>query len=61
MPALAAAKFNPFCKALYVRLVARGMARKAAICAVMRKLLMIAFGVLKNQTKFVKPASEMAT
>ena len=61
MPALAAAKYNPFCRNLYERLTARGMAKKAAICAVMRKLLMIAFGVLKSQTMFIQPATEMAT
>jgi transposase len=60
MPALSAARFNPFCKDLYDRLVARGMARMAAICAVMRKLLMIAFGVLKSRTKFVHPAAGSA-
>src|SRR5207247_4046758 len=31
MPALSAAKFNPYCKHLYERLIARAMARKAAI------------------------------
>jgi transposase len=60
MPALIAAKYNPCCSKLYDRLLARGMAKKAAICAVMRKLLMIAFGVLKSQTKFITPAVESA-
>jgi transposase len=60
MPALVAARFNPLCKDLFDRLRLRGMARKAAICAVMRKLLMLAFGVLKTKTKFVHLAAEAA-
>lgn len=52
MPALVAIRFNPAVKALYERLVARGMARKAALCAGMRKLLMIAYGVLKSRRPF---------
>ena len=58
MPALSAARFNPSCKALYERLIARGMAQKAAICAVMRKLLMIAYGVLKSKQRFTFNVAE---
>jgi transposase len=52
MPALTGARFNPLLKALYERLLARGKARLVAIGAVMRKLLMIAYGVLKHRTEF---------
>lgn len=53
MPALSAIRFNPAVKQLFDRLVAKGMARKAALCAAMRKLLMIAYGVLKNRQTFI--------
>ena len=61
MPTLSAIRCNPLVKALYDRLVGRGMCPKAALCAAMRKLLMIAVGILKNRTKFdadfiLKPA-----
>jgi transposase len=52
LPALTAIRFNPLLKALYERLVAAGKARMAAVGACMRKLLMIAYRVLKNRTPF---------
>ena len=52
LPALTAIRFNPLLKALFERLVAAGKARMAAVGACMRKLLMIAYGVLKNRTPF---------
>ncbi len=52
MPALSAIRYNPAIKELFQRLVTKGMARKAAICAAMRKLLMIAYGVLKSRQMF---------
>lgn len=52
MPALTAARCNPAIKALYDRLVARGRSRMAAIGAAMRKLIMIAYGVLKSRKEF---------
>jgi transposase len=52
MPALSAIRFNPAVKEIYTRLIAKGMAKKAALCAAMRKLLMIAYGVLKNRQMF---------
>lgn len=50
--AQAAARFNPVAKALYDRLLAKGKSKLAATAAVMRKLLHLVFGVLKNKQKF---------
>lgn len=52
MPALSAKTHNPFVRDMYNRLVERGTAKKAALIAAMRKLLMIAYGVLKSRTPF---------
>jgi transposase len=52
MPALCACRYNPLLANLYKRLIERGLSRKAAVCAVMRKLLMFAYGVLKNREPF---------
>lgn len=52
MPALAAMRFNPIVKALAERLEARGKHRMAIVGAAMRKLIHLAFGVLKNEQPF---------
>jgi hypothetical protein len=52
LPALTAIRFNPRLPALYERLLAAGKAKMAAVGACLRKLLMIAYGVLKNRTPF---------
>lgn len=52
MPAVVAKSHNPDVRALYERLVDSGMAKLAAICAAMRKLVHICFGVLKHQTPY---------
>jgi transposase len=52
LPALTALRFNPLLRALFDRLVAAGKAKMAAVGACMRKLLMIAYGVLKNRAPF---------
>ncbi len=52
LPALSAIRFNPRVRALYERLVGAGKAKRAAVGACMRKLLMIAYGVLKNREPF---------
>lgn len=49
---MTAARFNPLVGAFYARLVAAGKAKMAALGACMRKLLMIAYGVLKSRTPF---------
>ncbi len=52
MPALTAAKHNPLMKDLYERLQQKGKPNKVALCAVMRKLLVVAYGVLKSGKAF---------
>ncbi len=48
MPALVAGKHNPAIRALCERLKAKGKNGKAIVCAAMRKLLCMAYGVLKS-------------
>ena len=48
--AKAAARFNPACRDLYERLIDAGHPPLFAWIAVMRKLVQIIYGVLKNQT-----------
>jgi len=52
MPAIAAARFNPVVADLYKRLIERGKCKMVAIGAAMRKLLMLAYGVLKTKKPF---------
>jgi len=52
MPTLSALRHNPLVRAFFERLVARGKPRMAAVGAAMRKLLMIAYGVLKSRRAF---------
>jgi len=52
MPALVAVRYNPLMMALYDRLQARGKPKKVALVAVMRKLLVLAYGVLKSGKPF---------
>lgn len=52
MGAIVAKRSNPDVKALYERLVARGKPRMSALGAAMRKLLQIAYGVLKTQRPY---------
>jgi len=52
MPALSAMRFNPLLRAFADRLRARGLAGKAVVCAVMRKLLHLVYGVLKSGQPF---------
>lgn len=51
-PALAAIRCNPIIKALCDRLAARGLCPMAIIGAAMRKLLCLAYGVLKSGRPF---------
>ncbi len=48
MAALVAARHNPILKPLYLRLLARGKAKKLALTALMRKLILLANNLLKN-------------
>ena len=52
LPAQTAVRFNPLLRGFFARLVAAGKPRMQAIGACMRKLLMIAYGVLKNRAPF---------
>ncbi|MFT7227659.1 MAG: transposase [Methylophilaceae bacterium] len=52
MPALVAVIFNPLMIDLYDQLQARGKPKKVALVAVMRKLLVLAYGVLKSGKLF---------
>lgn len=52
MAALSAARYNPHLKQLYTRLVAAGKAKKLALIAVARKLLIIANAVLRDKANF---------
>ncbi|MGZ3562337.1 MAG: IS110 family RNA-guided transposase [Vulcanimicrobiaceae bacterium] len=46
-PAMSAIRYNPILQALYQRLLAAGKPKMVALAAVMRKLLILAYGVLK--------------
>lgn len=52
LPAVSAKQHNPILKAFYERLLAAGKPKMVAICAVMRKLLHIIYGVLKTGKAF---------
>jgi transposase len=52
MAAQSAARFNPHLKAFYNRLVADGKAKKLALTAVMRKLIVLANTLLKEDRKW---------
>ena len=51
-PAITAMRFNPIVKALVQRLEQRHKPWKVILGAAMRKLLHLAYGVLKNKTPF---------
>ncbi len=52
MPALVAIKHEPNINAFYEKLLSKGKPKKVAICAVMRKLVHIIYGVLKSGKAF---------
>lgn len=52
MPALSAWKYNPLIRKFCLRLKANGKNGKAVVCAAMRKLIHIAFGILKSGEAF---------
>lgn len=56
MAAVTATRYNPDVRAQYLRLGKRGKAKMAAIGAAMRKLVHIAYGVLKSQTVYQSQA-----
>ena len=52
LPALTAIRYNPIIKAFAARLKAKGKAPMTIVCAAMRKLLHLCFGVLKTGQPF---------
>jgi transposase len=52
LPTQTAVRFNPVLKGFFDRLVAAGKPKMQAVGARMRKLVMIAYGVLKNRAPF---------
>ncbi|MEG4458384.1 transposase [Microcoleus sp. N9_A1] len=52
MPAVVAMRCNPFLKAMTERLLGRGKVKMQVIGALMRKLVHLAFGILKSQKPF---------
>jgi len=52
MAAVVATKHNPDIKQQYLRLLRNGKSKMSALCAAMRKLVQICFGVLKHQTEY---------
>ncbi|VFS49986.1 Transposase IS116/IS110/IS902 family [Budvicia aquatica] len=53
MPALAALRYNPVILALCNRLREKGKRGKYLVCAAMKKLLQLAYGVLKSGKPFM--------
>lgn len=60
MAALTAKRRNPDARALYERLLAKGKKPMVALCAVMRKLVHICFGVLKHQRPYTPQIASSA-
>ena len=52
MPALSAMRHNPILRPFAERLLKQGLKKKQVLVAVMRKLLHLAYGVVKNQVPF---------
>ena len=52
MPALVSIQYNPVIRAMYERLKKNGKNGKVIVCAVMRKLVHIIFGILKSGKPF---------
>ncbi len=52
MAAIVAIRYNPQLQAFYQRLQAKGKSKMSALCAVMRKLVHLCFGVLKIRVPY---------
>ena len=57
MPTLTAVRFNPWLRAHYQRLLARGKLPKVALVACMHKLLLAIYSVAKHRRAFVANAT----
>ncbi len=51
-PAISAIRYNPLMRAFAKRLSARGKSKMTIVAAAMRKLLTLAYGVLKSERAF---------
>lgn len=60
MAALVATQFNPVIKAFYQRLLSQGKAKKFALVACMRKLLVMLNAMLKHNQFWQPPAEQPA-
>ena len=58
MAALTASRYNPIIKAFYHRLCSAGKARKVALTACMRKLLIILNSMVKHQQTWTPDAQQ---
>ena len=52
LPAIVAKKHNPIVRAFCQRLMDRGLPKMAVVGAAMRKLLVLAYGVIKTDSPF---------
>jgi transposase len=52
MAAVVATRHNPDIRSQYNRLLSNGKSKMSALCAAMRKLVQICFGVLKHQVPY---------
>ena len=52
MAAISATRYNPHVKSLYLRLLERGKSKRSALCAAMKKLVQLCFGVLKTRQPY---------
>jgi hypothetical protein len=53
MPAMAAVRYNPLMLTFYNKRLVRSKPKKLALVAMMRKLLVLAFGVLKSESRLM--------
>jgi transposase len=60
MPTLAAVRCNPWLRAFYARLIARGKPKKLALTAAARKLLHAIYSVAKHRRPFVPQLAQEA-
>jgi transposase len=61
MPTLVAVRNNPWLRAFYQRLVAKGKPKKVALVAAARKLLLSMYSVVKNRRPFAPQLAQEAT
>ena len=57
MPALVAARFNPDLKTVYQRLISAGKPPKVALTALMRKLVILANALLRDDRLWAERAA----